>query len=556
MMIARHNIPDPLAGQILFGDHDFMVAVVSQQMLGHRIGHHLVHIHTDSLHRHRLLHPSIPAGHHTRTGSPANLSIMRRHRIAFPPVLLRMPHTQPETQPPMLTRRRFAQLASLTSASLALRATSQPPPPKPDFTLDIAPYLLEASPKHRIQTIAYNNQVPGPLLRMPAGRPVTVEVHNKTPDPEIVHWHGLHLPSAADGAMEEGSPMIPPGASTRLTFTPDPAGFRWFHTHTFAGKDYTKAQYGGQHGFLMIDPAQTDANPAHYDHEFFLALHDWQGRDEGGNDGSMNPVYDLSTINGKILGAGEPLRVRPSDIALFHILNSSPTEVHWLALPGHTFKVIALDGNPVPTPASVAMLRLAPAERVSALVTLSNPGLWILGEVRKHIQAAGMGIVLEYANSTGDPKWIQPATLTWNYADFAGNGGSTTLRTDPAPATPITLTFDSKFHGHGAQETWTINGRSYPDTEEPILHAGERYRLILKNLSMDDHPLHLHRHTFDLIRQHDSPVMQGLRKDVILVPARTSTEIEFTANNPGRTLFHCHQQNHMDRGFMMVFRYA
>jgi len=41
----------------------------------------------------------------------------------------------------------------------------------------------------------------------------------------------------------------------------------------------------------------------------------------------------------------------------------------------------------------------------------------------------------------------------------------------------------------------------------------------------------------------------------MLVPAKTTAEL-IVADNPGRTLFHCHQQDHMDRGFMMVFQYA
>jgi FtsP/CotA-like multicopper oxidase with cupredoxin domain len=60
-----------------------------------------------------------------------------------------------------------------------------------------------------------------------------------------------------------------------------------------------------------------------------------------------------------------------------HVLNSSPTEVHWIALAGHSFQVVALDGNAVPQPQSVPMLRLAPAERVSAIVEMNNPGVWI-----------------------------------------------------------------------------------------------------------------------------------------------------------------------------------
>ncbi len=50
--------------------------------------------------------------------------------------------------------------------------------------------------------------------------------------------------------------------------------------------------------------------------------------------------------------------------------------------------------------------------------------------------------------------------------------------------------------------------------------------------------------------------IRGIIKDVVLVGAQTQAEVEFTANNPGATLFHCHQQNHMDLGFMMLFNYA
>ena len=134
------------------------------------------------------------------------------------------------------------------------------------------------------------------------------------------------------------------GATTHLRFTPRPAGFRWFHTHTFAGGDLKKAQYGGQHGFLMVEPRESAGD---YDREVFLALHDWGGRMVGGGDGSMNPEYEVSTINGKMLGFGEPLKVKQGERVLMHVLNSSPTEVHWVSLAGHKFRVTALDGNAV-----------------------------------------------------------------------------------------------------------------------------------------------------------------------------------------------------------------
>jgi FtsP/CotA-like multicopper oxidase with cupredoxin domain len=199
------------------------------------------------------------------------------------------------------------------------------------------------------------------------------------------------------------------------------------------------------------------------------------------------------------------------------------------------------------------MLSLAPAERVCAIVELNNPGVWILGEVRKHIQTAGMGIVIEYAGASGQPTWTQPEDLIWSYRQFAASGQIPVSGDD---VRRINLVFEAKFHGHGNEEQWLINGKSYPHTDEPILTAGQRYRLVMKNQSTDNHPIHLHRHTFEIRQVDRSPEMHGLLKDVVLAPAGLTTEIEFTANNPGLTLFHCHQQDHMDRGFMMVFRYA
>ena len=224
----------------------------------------------------------------------------------------------------MLTRRRFAQLSGMAAGSLILSSTSRAAA-SPDIKIEIAPHTLEASPKHHLRTVAYNGQIPGPLLRMKQGQEQTVEVSNLTADPEIVHWHGFYLPSKIDGAMEEGTPMIAPGGIVRYSFKPDPPGFRWFHTHTFAGKNLTKAQYSGQHGFLMIEPRE---NPGRYDREIFLALHDWSGHFESSDDGFMMPVYDFSTINGKMLGFGEPVRVKQGERVLMHVLNSSPTEVH------------------------------------------------------------------------------------------------------------------------------------------------------------------------------------------------------------------------------------
>jgi FtsP/CotA-like multicopper oxidase with cupredoxin domain len=77
----------------------------------------------------------------------------------------------------------------------------------------------------------------------------------------------------------------------------------------------------------------------------------------------------------------------------------------------------------------------------------------------------------------------------------------------------------------------------------------------MRNASDDIHPIHLHRHSFELTKFAGSAT-SGVRKDVFMLGGYQEAEIDFVADNPGLTLFHCHQQLHMDYGFMMLFGYA
>ena len=95
------------------------------------------------------------------------------------------------------------------------------------------------------------------------------------------------------------------------------------------------------------------------------------------------------------------------------------------------------------------------------------------------------------------------------------------------------------------------------ETMKPMytVHEGRRYRLKFRNASDDIHPLHLHRHSFELTRIGGKPTA-GVIKDVVMLGGFQELEFDFVADNPGPTLFHCHQQLHMDFGFMALFEYA
>jgi FtsP/CotA-like multicopper oxidase with cupredoxin domain len=211
------------------------------------------------------------------------------------------------------------------------------------------------------------------------------------------------------------------------------------------------------------------------------------------------------------------------------------------------FQVVGLDGNPVPHPQLVDVLELGTAERIDAVVEMKNPGVWVLGTPKDDDRRDGMGIVVEYAGKTGAPRWIKPPKKMWDYSIFGDS------RTAAAPDETIPLAFGKINGGTGQFNRWTINGKAYDPKDAPrVLQKGKRYRLVFDNQTDDAHPVHLHRNIFELTSIQGKPT-SGVRKDVVLVKGFRKFEVDFTPEQTGLTLFHCHQQLHMDYGFKTVF---
>jgi len=237
---------------------------------------------------------------------------------------------------------------------------------------------------------------------------------------------------------------------------------------------------------------------------------------------------------------------------MFHVLNASATEIRSLALPGHIFRVVSLDGNPVPTPADVPVLWLGTAERVSAIVEMNHPGVWLMGDLANDDRRHGMSIIVEYAGQKGKPQWIAPRPFRWDYARF----GKTS--SPAAPDDTMEFTIVKRNAAVEGFNQWTLNDVPFSmETMKPVytLRPGRRYRLKFRNASDDIHPLHLHRHSFELTSIAGRST-SGVIKDVVMVGGYQELALDFVADNPGRTLFHCHQQLHMDFGFMALFDYA
>ncbi len=242
---------------------------------------------------------------------------------------------------------------------------------------------------------------------------------------------------------------------------------------------------------MYIEPKH---EPGNYDREVFLTLKEFEPTFSRGGDMAMDFLspattvkaleeqgesamkaslakgmpkgyevgYGSFTINGRMLGHGEPVRVKQGERVLFHVLNGSATEIRSLALPGHSFRVVALDGNPVPNPATVPVLWLGTAERVSAIVEMNHPGIWIMGDLADDDRRHGMGIVVEYAgrtraNRNGSPRRRSAGIM---------RGLPSQVVSAPPPDETFEMTFVKDNAAEEGFNRWTINGVAYPMSNE------------------------------------------------------------------------------------------
>jgi len=461
-----------------------------------------------------------------------------------------------------LSRRAFLNMAPVATGAWMLPSMVRAMASQtgtPDLKLRIEPCTVEIGKGVSISTVAYNGQLPGPLLRLKQGKPIRIDVTNATSREDLVHWHGLRTDSHNDGAAEEGSPLIKPGATLRYDLTPEPSGTRWYHSHAMAMDDLSASGYSGQFGFLLVDGV---SDPGHYDHEVNLAIHHWGAhfvpmvetmRQDSQNipqTSGSDVGYKYATMNAHMLGFGEPIRVRQGQRVLFRLLNASGTENVVLSLPGHSFRILAMDGNPVPNPHTVETIALSVGERVDAIVEMNSPGVWVMGSTLKAAREMGLGVVIEYSGRSGEPLWQDPKNDSWDYRLFASNTAVAT------PDETFTLIIrDAGALNESKFDTWTINGDAWPQVKPLMVKTGKRYRIIFRNASGDQHPMHLHRHSFEVTRIGDRK-MSGLMKDVVNVLPLQEVAVDFLADNPGDSLIHCHQQLHMDYGFMQIVQYA
>jgi FtsP/CotA-like multicopper oxidase with cupredoxin domain len=342
--------------------------------------------------------------------------------------------------------------------------------------------------------------------------------------------------------------VIAPGERHRYKLVPKPSGTRWYRASTMAGTQPGYASAAGPFGFLYVEPRRERGD---YDRELFLAIRQWEPI--SGKHGEIEakvsrPEYRYASFNDKLLGAGEPIRVREGERVLFRFLNAGPGQDITLSLPGHRFAVIALDGNPVPNPCCVEVLSLAVGERVDAMVEMMHPGKWVLGSLSHAERRKGLGIVVEYANRVGQANWSMPQARGWSYALFAASDKSNSRSEET-----IELMLERQAKGEGGSDHLSINGKPLSGMDPLQLSPGVGYRLRLLNATEHPHTMHLPHQTFEIVRLNQFSIA-GIWKDTVRLKRYGAMDANFIADKAAPFLPEFLGQGHTQQEEMPMVR--
>jgi FtsP/CotA-like multicopper oxidase with cupredoxin domain len=223
-----------------------------------------------------------------------------------------------------------------------------------DLTASIIEWEVE--PGRKVEAWAYNNQVPGPQIRVKEGDRVRINVTNNLRESHAVHWHGLEVPIDQDGVPFITQPPIKPGESYAYEFTVPNSGSHMYHSHYNAAEQTMK----GLLGAFIVEPKNPKPYERGVDVDYVMIL----------NDG-----FHGYTLNGKSFPATEPIVAKLGQKLRIRYMNEGMM-IHPMHLHGMHMTVIEKDGWPQPMPWKCDTLNIAPGERWDVIVECNNPGTW------------------------------------------------------------------------------------------------------------------------------------------------------------------------------------
>lgn len=446
-----------------------------------------------------------------------------------------------------------------------------------------------------IGTTSHSATFPGPVVRGQRGDRFRLNVIDELDNPAMhmeasVHWHGIlqrNGQSWADGVDAVTQCPISPGHSFLYDFTvPDQAGTYWYHSHH-------STQYcdGLRAVFILDDPNDPYKHQYDVDDEStIITISDWYHILS--TQAGVHPTFDSTLINGVGRYFGGPevdlavITVRKGTRYRFRMVSTSCDPFWDFSIDNHTMTVIEADGEYTEA-LNVDQIPIFAGQRYSFILHADQEvdNYWVRANPNRGTRGFAGGInsaILRYIGAP-DEEPTTPEVIPKNTLVEANlhnlHGGDVPGGSGPAD-TQLTFNFDFD----GATNRFTVNNKTLkPIDSLPVLlqilsgtppekivpqdgvyflERNKTIEIVMPGgIPGSPHPMHLHGHTFDVVRSigstqynYNNPV----RRDVVSIGSLASdlATIRFRTDNPGPWIFHCHIDWHLDLGFAVVFAEA
>jgi len=441
-----------------------------------------------------------------------------------------------------------------------------------------------------------------PALAFESGERARIMVTNALNEPTIVHWHGVQVDTANDGA---GMDLIAPSGRFAYDFAVRArAGLYWYHPHPHG---LTAGQtYRGLFGLIAVDDAEERAVRAALDvtwgrTDIPLILQDRRpGPAYAPDAGDLHHGFlgSIATVNG-----GRDVRLEVGSRAhRFRILNASNARTYLLGFADATgraipFTLLGVDGGLLAAPIRCEECFLSSAERIDVLLDLSRAAVGdaIVLETRafdpmhfdapqtpgaapsEHLHShAHAPTETETKDATGDgcapwPEGTPRRLLTLEVRERTAWRGRVPDRLSSLPAPDATGSSERAFRLGFAKGSWRINDRVFAMNETPIEVARDAKEIwLLRNYHTSmPHAMHLHGFQFRVLERETSPdalarlvvddrgrlaTDLGMKDTVLVWPGESvRIVVDFRHPFPGSQtwMFHCHNLEHEDGGMML-----
>ncbi len=457
-----------------------------------------------------------------------------------------------------------------------------------EFTIIAKEAKHQLNDEVSVDALTFNGSVPGSQIRVKEGEKVKINLKNELSDPVTIHWHGIRVPNEMDGIPGVTQNAVQPGDTFTYEFTPEDPGTYMYHTHQNAVEKMDKGLYGS----FIVEPKNKK-----YDRDYTLMLDEWMSSPEeeesdmegmdhnsmGSNDdinteseavdqsmdgmehGSMDmndmghdmSAYDIFTMNGKSGDSIEPLMVKEGEKVRIRLINVGYMS-HKIHLHGHDFKIAAIDGQELNEPQALEdqVVSIAPGERYDIEFTADTPGEWFIECHGDMAGTDGMKTTIQYEGvSESIDKSNQDEKLPeFTFINYGGSKeGEFTLDQNY----DVEYTMDLNTAMKDDEMVYTINDKTFPNSENINVQKGDLVKVKLVNNSMmDDHPMHLHGHFFQVLSKNGKPLEGSpILKDTINLKPGDEYVVAFKADNPGNWLFHCHDLHHATAGMVNMVKY-